>query len=334
MKNFFIVGCPRSGTTMVQQALNRHPQVVIPPETKFFFSFLGHSHRQQLRHLDRLDADLGIRLPRPAACIQSAADGRAFYEAMAGQYVRQRNKPAVTHFGEKTPEHTGHLPRIRHLFPDAKILVLYRDGRDVASSLRKMPWASPDLYVNFLVWLYYQRAVRDARIDDLPGVRFARYEDIVADPAGEFADILDFLGLTYEPAVAEGWGNREGVPAREFGWKGRALQRITAERVGVFRNELSDGEIANLERLGRRTLSALGYRLLTDGRNPLSVPFLLRLSLETSKFVCRLPWPSVGRELLNRAVPRKSEERAAAPNSPNSWAFHEFEPCAASGLST
>ncbi len=43
MNKFFIVGCPRSGTTMVQQALNRHPQVVIPPETKYFFSFYGHS---------------------------------------------------------------------------------------------------------------------------------------------------------------------------------------------------------------------------------------------------------------------------------------------------
>jgi len=34
MKQFFIVGCPRSGTTMLQQALNRHPEIAIPPETK------------------------------------------------------------------------------------------------------------------------------------------------------------------------------------------------------------------------------------------------------------------------------------------------------------
>src|SRR5215831_4421176 len=55
---FFIVGCPRSGTTMVQQALNRHSQIVIPPETKFFFSFYGHSLAQQARHVRRLNADL------------------------------------------------------------------------------------------------------------------------------------------------------------------------------------------------------------------------------------------------------------------------------------
>src|SRR5262245_27843931 len=80
VEKFFIVGCPRSGTTMVQQALNRHSQVAIPPETKFFFSFFGHSRARQLRHIDRLNEDLRIRLPRPAARVRSVAEGRAFYE--------------------------------------------------------------------------------------------------------------------------------------------------------------------------------------------------------------------------------------------------------------
>jgi hypothetical protein len=302
MQKFFIVGCPRSGTTMVQQALNRHSQVVIPPETKFFFSFFGHSRKQQLRHLDRLDTDLKIRLPRPQTPVHSAAEGRAFYEIMARKYVRRVGKQGVVAFGEKTPEHTGHLPQIRQVFPDAKILVLYRDGRDVATSLCKMPWASPDLYVNFLVWLYYNRAVQGANVRGCPGVHFARYEDIVADPEKELGAILSFLDLPYEPAVADGCGNREGVPEREYGWKGRALQKITTERVGTFRDELTTGQIATLERLGRHALPSQGYRLLTDGRRRLSIPFLLNLSLALSKFVCRLPWPLVGKELLGRSL--------------------------------
>jgi hypothetical protein len=70
MDKLFIVGCPRSGTTMLQQALNRHSQVVIPPETKFFFSFFGHPRRCQLRHIDRLNADLGINLPKPDRAVR------------------------------------------------------------------------------------------------------------------------------------------------------------------------------------------------------------------------------------------------------------------------
>src|SRR5436305_11598723 len=96
MKHFFILGCPRSGTTMVQQALNRHSQVAIPPETKYFFSFLGHPRRSQARHVARLNADLGTRLPTPARRVRSDADGREFYELMARQYVRRLPKKGVT----------------------------------------------------------------------------------------------------------------------------------------------------------------------------------------------------------------------------------------------
>ena len=227
MKQFFIVGCPRSGTTMVQQALNRHSQIAIPPETKFFFSFFGHGRAQQLRHLERLNADLDIRLRRPAARIVTPEAGRAFFNDLARRYVERLGKPGVTAFGEKTPEHSGYLPRIRQLFPEAKIIVLYRDGRDVAASLSRMPWTSPDLYVNFLVWIYYNSVLGRARRDRLPNLYFARYEAIVADPATEMANILDFLDLPYESAVPEGCGNTAGVPPREF-WKARAWSRSRA----------------------------------------------------------------------------------------------------------
>lgn len=296
---------------MLQQALNRHSQVAIPPETKFFFSFLGHSRRQQLRHLDRLDADLGLRLPRPAARVRTAAEARAFYEDMARRYVEHLGKPDVQHFGEKTPEHTGHLPRIRRLFPEAKVVVLERDGRDVAASLCHMPWMSPDLYVNFTVWLYYHSVVRGARRRAWPNLYFVRYEDIVGDPERTLGGVLEFLGLPHEPAVARGWGNKEGIPEREYAWKHRALEKITGERVGAFRQELTAEQVEILERLGGPALRSLGYELLTDGKRPLPRGFLLGLSLKMSRFVYGLPWRAVARELLSRSLSCGAEELPA-----------------------
>jgi hypothetical protein len=300
MDQFFIVGCPRSGTTMVQQALNRHSQIVIPPETKFFFSFFGHPRKAQLRHIERLNADLKINLPKPAKAIRSEMEGRAFYEEMARQYLERVQKPNVVLFGEKTPEHTGHLPRIRQLFPNAKILVLYRDGRDVAASLSRMPWMSSNLYVNFLVWLYYHWVVQNEKQKSHAHLYFARYEDIVAEPEKRLGAILQFLELPYEPAVAEGWGNREGIPEREYAWKSRAMRKISADRVGVFRQELSGEQIAILERLGRDVLLSLGYPLLTDGKQPLSTAFFLSLFYGFSCFVYRLPRSALLKELLCR----------------------------------
>src|SRR5690348_9193182 len=176
VNKFFIVGCPRSGTTMVQQALNRHSQIAIPPETKFFFSFFGQPEKHQRRHVERLNADLNIQLPLPEKRIASYDEGRAYFERMAQQYVEKLGKRTVTWFGEKTPEHTGHLPRIRQMFPEAKIIVLYRDGRDVASSLSRMPWMIPNVYVNFVVWLYYHWAIEREKKIDATNLYLARYE--------------------------------------------------------------------------------------------------------------------------------------------------------------
>jgi hypothetical protein len=330
MHKFFIVGCPRSGTTMVQQALNRHSAVVIPPETKFFFSLLGQPLGQQLRHLRRLDADLGIRLPRPAVRITSAGDARALYEEMARQYVARLGKRAVDCFGEKTPEHTGRVGVIRRLFPGAKIIVLSRDGRDVALSLTRVPWMSPDLYVDFLVWLYYERVVRDLKAQGDPGLYFARYEDVVADPRAELGGMLRFLGLADEPAVAAGWGNKDGIPEREYAWKRRALEKITPERVGLFRRELSAEQIGVLERLGGHALSSLGYALASDGRAPLPAGLPLDVLPGLTKLLYRLPWRPLMNELLVRLSGPRPFNATAAPPTP-ALSHREIEPCLAPG---
>jgi hypothetical protein len=64
-----------------------------------------------------------------------------------------------------------------------------------------------------------------------------------------------FLDLDYEPPVAEGYGNREGIQERELAWKARALDPIRAERTGNWRRELSGRQIQWLEHLDGRELT-------------------------------------------------------------------------------
>jgi hypothetical protein len=115
--------------------------------------------------------------------------------------------------------------------------------------------------------------------------------------------------------VAEGCGNRDGIPEREYGWKGRALDRISGDRVGAFRRELTAAQVEVLERLGKHTLRSLGYELTTDGSAALPPKFLFGLACRMSRFVYRLPWQSVVNELLSRAsrdYPDDDAEVAAA----------------------
>jgi hypothetical protein len=176
--------------------------------------------------------------------------------------------------------------------------------------------------VNFAVWLYYDWVVRRIRAaGPHRDVCFVRYEDVVARPEKELSRVLGFLGLAYEPAVAEGHGNREGVPDRETAWKGRALEPITTQRVGVFRRELTDRQIEILERMGSNALRSLGYPLVTAGQAPLFASFYLRLAYDLSRLLYCLPWRSLGRELLCRLADGR------LPNSPSPPLFPLEQSC-------
>ena len=287
MQYFFIVGAPRSGTTMLQQALNRHSQIAIPPETAFF-TFVGSSPTAQRRHLDRLATDLGVPLRLPERGVRNPDKARQFYDEMARLYV-QRLGRTVTHFGEKSPEHQRRLRLIHRLFPAAKVVLIYRDGRDVALSLAKLPWMSPDLYVNFALWLRYYRHQQQAQRDSLLRLHCLQYERLVADPQRELRRVLAFLGLPCEPTVAEGSDNREGVPDWELAWKGRALEKINTGRVGLWRSELSAEQISRLERWGGPALRALGYELVTGGQGRLPWTFYPCLYARALLWLVRRP---------------------------------------------
>jgi len=278
LRSFFIVGCPRSGTTLLQQALNRHSRVLIPAETAFL-NLPVLAGKLQREHLKRINDDLGIGLNPPGCVLPRKRGLREFHARMAWLYVKKENKPRVTHFGEKSIVHLARLPRLRRLFPEAKVLLIFRDGRDVALSLTRVPWASTDLDINFALWLYCYRLQR--RAEDLLGRRLLciRYEDLVTEPEVEFRRILAFLGLPFEPEVICGQGNVLGIPPWEYSWKFRAGERITTERIGLWRDGIPAEKAALLERWGARALQHLGYALVTGGAS------------------CRLPWsffPRVG----------------------------------------
>jgi len=258
MKKLFIIGCPRSGTTMLQQALNRHPQIVIPPETSFFIDVLGRGRRAQRGRLSRLMRELKIDLPplRERITRNNAVE---LYEQIAECYTRTLRRTGVEYFGDKTPRHMLRLREILTLYPQAKILLVFRDGRDVALSLTKVRWSSDNLYVNFRIWLQYNRIQeRITQAGSMP-LLAVRYEDLVTDPATELRKVAGFLGLPYHSDMASGGSSGEGIPPGELAWKARALETITASRIGNWKRELSREQIERLERWGGESLMALGY---------------------------------------------------------------------------
>lgn len=179
-----VVGSPRSGTTWLEQLLLAHPQTggVEEAETWLFrgTSHLWANHRGAGDLAAVADAD------RLAAAIRGFSA-----RLLGGALARQ---PGARWFVEKTPGHVHHLREINASWPDAWVVHLLRDGRDVARSGAEMVHGPDDIGECAVAWA---AAVAAARRDgpELSRFREIRYEDVVADPVGVAADLLTWAGL-------------------------------------------------------------------------------------------------------------------------------------------
>lgn len=282
---FFIVGCHRSGTTLLQTLLDAHPRLCVPPESHVFNRFGPlvplYGDLEQPGNLRRLVKDLlrDERIQRWGLEEMSAAQFcselteptvRGVVAHLFARYAAKEGKPR---WGDKTPAHAFHIPDILAAFPEAKIIHLLRDGRDVAESLLRMFFGPNRIDGAAHAWSAYVLAAREgARA--LPTGQFleVRYEDLVATPQAALARILAFLGEAEGPAIGR------AVPASSltrrhltFGKHFSGLaDPISSARVGAFRTKLTGRQVAIFESIAGDLLTACGYPRVTAGRTELT----------------------------------------------------------------
>lgn len=193
----FVVGFPRSGTTLLDQILDAHPNIQVMEEPTIFMDLLR-----------EITPDVS-RYPAVLAELDSAK-----LDALRASYFREAEKYATPKEGalliEKNPLNICHLPFIVRLFPQARIVHCLRHPCDVVlSSFMQFFDLSPAM-ANFLtledtVRSYAQVMGLWRQCEELVpmNVHTLRYEALVADFAGEISDLLEFLGLDWDDAVRD-----------------------------------------------------------------------------------------------------------------------------------
>jgi hypothetical protein len=183
----FVVGVPRSGTTWLQNMLLAHPALAGPEdETSVFVSL--RALRDNARRPSSESVTGWIDLPDLLHAM------RAFAAALFSSW--SPDKQIV----EKTPLHAEHLPLIAELFPEASVISIHRDGRDVVRSLLEMEAATDSVDVAATRWAEITQRVRDT-IGALPHARDERYETLLAEPVPKVTELLEWLGLSVDESV-------------------------------------------------------------------------------------------------------------------------------------
>lgn len=250
-RHVVIGGTPRSGTTLVRRILDRHPSLCCGPETSILLP--GGMRIDQVASAYKWPA-AELR----ALMAQSPSQG-AFVDAFADRYRGQRGR---TRWAEKTPLNVLSFDWVLERFPQARLVHVVRDGRDVVCSMRQHPdrrWVD-GVEVKELrpesVDTYMRRWVRDteAGIGRRGDPRYieVRYEDLVVDPEEVMRGLLEALDEPWLPGVLV-----EKVP--RGGKRAHAGSRITTTSVGRWREDLSVDERRRVQSIGGSLLERLGY---------------------------------------------------------------------------
>jgi hypothetical protein len=276
----FIVGCPRSGTTLLRNIVSAHPAITITPEAHWIAPFFKEERGltaegmitpqfvdQLLEHpkfaLFRLPAE-EVRALAGNGQSQSYA---SFISSVFDLYGQKQGKALV---GNKTPDAARRMHVLHALWPKARFVHLIRDGRDVALSLMNWPrvaqkrpgtfstWKDDPVSTAAMWWELNVRCGREAaRILDPTMYYELRYESLILTPEQECRALCAFLDLPFHRAMLRHQDAKPDIGPEVT--TQRYWQPITTG-MRDWRSEMTAEQVARFEAAAGGLLDELGYR--------------------------------------------------------------------------
>jgi hypothetical protein len=245
MRPIFIVGSPRSGTTLMRSIVDAHPNVFCPSWETGLFVHLGAMLDGDLRTVMKKEKD-----NFPLSRSELVEWARKAAEDLMGRFGARSGKPR---WAEKTPAHVHHIGLIHEVFPEAQLVHMIRCGYDVVKSLQNMAWAPRRIRWSTHTWVASVRAGREAGAR-LPAGQYTevRYEELVAEPERVLRGLCDFLGEPFAPQMLEFHDPEKNS------WKA-ALQPLQNKPVHDYR-ELTLGQRLLFAWSAGGLMRELGYR--------------------------------------------------------------------------
>jgi len=296
----FVLGCGRSGTTLLYHmilsaggfAVYRAESNVINLLQPRFGNLSIRRNREKL-----MDAWINSKLFRVSGLnadeirnkvLQECRNGGDFLRIIMGGMARHQG---VRRWADCTPEHLLYMSRIKETIPDALIIHIIRDGRDVALStdklgyIKRAPWDKmPSVMVAGLYWEWMVRRGREDGRKLAKDYLEIRFEDLVTEPRATLAKLGGFIDhdLDYDRIQQVGIGS-VSEPNTSF-----KANDGNFNPVGRWKQGFSPQSLEMFEGLVGETLKELEYPLATDAMRLDDARLKRMRSLYRQYFNCKL----------------------------------------------
>lgn len=289
----FIVGAPRSGTTLLQYILRSHPSLSLPTGESHFFiplmrgeaSFGDLTRPENVRRVFEamhrqsrsfVETDLhGLRFDAAELTKACVADQRhTMRDIIAWLFERNAAGEGKPRWGDKTPYYVLHMSSLLRWWPNAQFVHIVRDGRDVAMSLfgRRHDFGVYNTYFAARYWEQYVE-VGHRQGGQIPAGHYLeiRYEDLLSDQRATLGKVCSFLDIEFDEAL---------MHHKPSGGKGKTpllKSPVRADNAEKWRSAMTPLQVRVFEAGAGDWLRHFGYPMTTPGRRlPLPVRALYR----------------------------------------------------------
>ncbi|MDD5070450.1 MAG: sulfotransferase [Candidatus Omnitrophica bacterium] len=273
----FLIGFPRSGTTLLLRLLKNHPKIFVNPrETCFFTAILNDkninwdlSQQKNYQKICKRILNLPVKNYFPylnqQQIVEILNNPNHDYADIYYQLITKSSKcvgEKYSYFLEKTPYHCTAVSRIIALYPEAKFIYITRDPKATIASFNKESFCffSNNFYSNVITWVDGYRLSRDqVRLINPENLFTLRYEDLVDYPEKEVLRLYKFLKLdqigllTLEKSSDKFQGLLNNI---------RNTERISQDYKDEWRKTLSLSELKIIEHYSRQFINEYGYKII------------------------------------------------------------------------
>ncbi|KVC99907.1 sulfotransferase [Burkholderia ubonensis] len=270
---FIVFGSPRSGTTLLKETLNLHPDLFIPMQTTLISTsaHLAGSISNWNKAADVMAQALIASDDFPAVfgpyfsesdlydIVRSAEPSLAgVLQSLYGELAKRLGKLEC---GDKSPDDLLSIRKLEEvgLLDNAqmKFIHIVRDVRGSVSSLLNVDWAPADIEEYFpRIWNYTNLHLYHA-LKDRPNYLLVRYEDFITNPSATAEQITRLLGVPFHESMLE--SGRRGPELRTNPSHLNLAQPFLPERINAWRNQLLPAVIEHCEYSAREAMRTFGY---------------------------------------------------------------------------
>ncbi|VGO21030.1 sulfotransferase family protein [Pontiella sulfatireligans] len=292
MTPFFIIGNPRSGTTLLRLMLASHPDLLVTPECGFALWLA-----EEFEGKDPTLKAVRVEYAKKVYTSKKFDTWGITYEVLKSHLINSRprtygelvaevyycygqcilNKKFVR-WGDKNNFYINYINTIREIYPQAQFIHIIRDGRDIACSYQELnlrnlksrfaPQLPQDVAKIALEWGKNVSLVRSC-LDPLDSITKLEisFHDLIMSPTIKLKEICRFLGVGYDSRMLEyhelnGKNNLE--PEQLMEWKEKTRFPPQQDRIGRYKKDLKPLDIKIFEQIAGDTLKHYGFPLSED----------------------------------------------------------------------